>query len=467
MTRERLRGRRLNLRRLAIWVSLALVCLAAASSLLLMQGIERQIRDVTATYAVRNAARELTNALNQAEASQRGYLLTGDGQFLQPYQDAVSSIGERVQNLLEMTAGDSAQSARVASITGDISTKMAEMARTVELVATERDAEAQRLTETGLGARVMADVTATLEDFIAEENQKLEARNQEIDQTRVGLVAALIAALAGAVLLAYALLMRTERQVSALAMRHEGLMSENEALEAEIAERTQAIQEARSHAERERQRVETLLQDTNHRIGNSLATVSSLLALQMMRTSSDQVRSALEAARLRVHAIASAHRRLRLGDDLESASAADFLGSVIEDIGATQVEGDRICIRAEIEPVTVSARDATTLGILVGELVTNALKHAFPDGRTGTVRVAVFRDAKGVPVLLVEDDGVGMPPDLPGSEKGLGSVIVKQLSGQFGGEPHYEAGAAGGLVVRISLPTLGNQPIVQSVESSE
>src|SRR5690606_7440274 len=81
-----------------------------------------------------------------------------------------------------------------------------------------------------------------------------------------------------------------------------------------------------------RQRVEALLQDTNHRVGNSLATVSSLLALQVMRSRSDEVRDALEAARLRVHAIASAHRRLRLGDDLESASASEFLTAVIEDI---------------------------------------------------------------------------------------------------------------------------------------
>ena len=421
---------------------------------MLLRGIDGQIRDVTDTYAVRNAARELTHALSQAEAAQRGFLLTADPQFIEPYEQAVSSIDQRVASLLEMTADDPDQSSRVGSITGDIAGKMAEMARTVELATTQRGAEAQSLTKTGMGARLMAEVSKTLEDFIAEEDLKLEVRNNAIDQTRLGLVAALIAALAAAVILASALLMRTQRQVSALAQRHRGLLSQNEALETEVAERTRDIEEARARAERERQRVEALLQDTNHRIGNSLATVSSLLALQMMRTRSSEVKTALEAARLRVHAIASAHRRLRLGDDMDTASAEDFLAAVLEDIAATQTDGDRIELRGQIEPIVVGARDATTLGILVGELATNALKHAFPDGRRGVINVRLFRDGD-IAMLRVSDNGIGLPGEQTIGDDGLGSVIVRQLSGQFGGEPEYAAAPGGGLVVTIALPELG------------
>src|SRR5690606_34806892 len=166
------------------------------------------------------------------------------------------------------------------------------------------------------------------------------------------------------------LLTRTQRQVSALALRHQGLLSQNEALEAEVQERTRAIDEARAHAEHERERVEALLQDANHRIGNSLATVSSLLALQLMRTKSSEVKAALEAARMRVHAVASAHRRLRLGADMESTETSEFLEAVVEDIMQTQTVTDRVTITSEIEDIEIGARDATTLGILVGELVT-------------------------------------------------------------------------------------------------
>ena len=449
------KGVRWGTRRLAVWVSLGLVCLAALAALMLMQGIDRQLNDIAKTYSVRTAARELTHALSQAEASQRGYMLTADPQFLGPYREAVSSLDRRVEALLEMTADDPGQSAKVTSITGNIASKMAEMNRTVELVTTRRNEEAQTLTETGMGARLMAEVSKTLEDFIAEEDTKLANRNAAIMQTRTGLVGALLAAMAAAAILAYALLMRTQKQVSALTQRHRGLLSQNEALEAEVAERTRDIEEARAHAERERQRVEALLQDTNHRIGNSLATVSSLLALQMMRAQSDAVRTALEAARLRVHAVASAHRRLRLGDDLETASANEFLEAVLEDIADTQADGGRITLHGELAPIEVSARDATTLGILVGELVTNALKYAFPGERRGSIIVLLERNDAGIPVLRVRDDGIGMAVGDAAPEAGLGSVIVRQLSGQFGGEPDYRQVEGGGLEVTIALPELG------------
>ncbi|KKB80247.1 hypothetical protein VW35_07505 [Devosia soli] len=444
-------GRR-TVRRIAIWVSLVLVCSAAFVSLLLLQGIERQLNDITRTYAVRDTARELSSAMSQAEASQRGYMLTRDAQFLEPYNAAADTIDAHVAALLEMTSDDPTQAERMRSITGDIAGKMAEMARTVELVATRRQEEAQSLTETGMGARMMSEVRNTLEVFIAEENQKLVARNDAIDQSRIWLVAMIIASLAAAVSLAWALMSRTQKQVSAMAQRHRGLINQNEALEAEVAERTRAIEEARAHAERERQRVEALLQDTSHRIGNSLATVSSLLALQLMRTRSEEVRVALEAARLRVHAIASAHRRLRLGDDMESASAQDFLSAVLEDIATTQTDSGRISIEGKIDGIEVSARDATTLGILVGEFVTNALKHAFPNGRRGKVEVSLYRDPDGIPTLLVADNGVGISGEL--GEGGLGSVIIRQLAGQFGGTPQYTSGPGTGLRVIVSLPAL-------------
>jgi Signal transduction histidine kinase len=448
------RPARVNMRRLSIWMSLGLVCLAAVAALMLMQGIDRQLTDITKTYAVRNAARELMHALSQAEASQRGYLLTTDPQFLQNYHEAVAGLDRRVAALLDMTEDDPGQSDRVTSITGDIAGKLAEMNRTVELVTTQRSAEAQSLTETGMGARLMAEVNATLDDFIAEEDVKLTQRNQAIDQTRTGLVAALIAALAAAAILAYALLQRSQKQVNVLAQRQRGLLTQNEALELEVAERTRDIEEARQHAERERQRVEALLQDTNHRIGNSLATVSSLLALQMMRSRSEDVRAALEAARLRVHAVASAHRRLRLGDDLETASANEFLSAVLEDLADTQTDGGRVTLRSELAPIEVGARDATTLGILVGELVTNALKYAFPGDRRGEIAVVLDRDDRGTPRLKVTDNGVGMPEPEHGSEAGLGSVIIKQLAEQFGGEPGYRTPPGGGTEVTVLLSAL-------------
>jgi two-component sensor histidine kinase/CHASE3 domain sensor protein len=438
--------------RLVVLASLALVMLAALAALVLVQGIDRQIGDVILNYEVRNQARELTISLSEAESSQRGYLLTRDESYLESYQGAAASIDTRLLSLAALTNSDPQQTERVSSIASEVVSKTAEMARSVALVQEQRGAEARTLIETGMGERLMDSLQHRLEQFIGEENQKLLDRNREIDQSRRLLVGAIITALAGAVLLAYMLFSRTQRQVSALAESKDRLLTENEVLEAHVLDRTHALEEAREHAERERQRVEALLQDANHRIGNSLATVSSLLGLQLLRSKSDEVRAALEAARSRVHAIASAHRRLRLGGDFETASADEFLGAVLDDIATTASDAKNVRLSGEFEAIIVGARDATTLGILVGELVTNAVKHAFPAGRSGTIMVTLKRDDAGVPTLRVLDDGVGLTGEqLPG-DGGLGSVIVRQLANQFGGQPHYERRSGGGLSVSVSLP---------------
>ena len=449
--------RRVGLR-LAVIASLALVLLAVIASLVLVQGIDRQIDDVAHTYEVRNQARELTIAVTEAESSQRGYVLTRDESYLDTYRRASAAIDARILSLIAVTGGDVAQSDEVRSISDDIAVKVAEMARTVELVRTQRTTEARTLIQTGMGERLMDEVRLALEQFIAGENQRLLDRNRGIDDSRRWLVGAIVAALAGAVILGYALFSRTQREVIALAHNREQLLSENELLEAHVRDRTQAVEEARAHAERERQRVEALLQDTNHRIGNSLATVSSLLGLQLLRSKSEEVRQALEAARSRVHAVASAHRRLRLGDDLETASADEFLDAVLEDLANTVTSAKAVKLVGEIDPIVIGARDVTTIGILVGELVTNALKHAFPEERGGMVTVRLKCDAAGVPILSVIDNGVGIGPDLQPGEGGLGSVIVKQLATQFGGVPEYVRRAEGGLTVLVPLPGIDSGP---------
>jgi two-component sensor histidine kinase/CHASE3 domain sensor protein len=451
--------RRRGWQRLIVVLSLGLVTLAVLAALVLVQGIDRQLRDITHTYDVRNKVRELTIALREAESSQRGLALTGDASYLPPYQQATASVEQRIVALSEVTAGDPAQSERVRGLFSEIQAKLGEMDATVDLTLARRDAEAQNLIETGLGTRLMAEVSTSLEAFIREEDRRLAERNANIDDSRRWLVIAIVAALAGAVLLGYTLFSRAARQVNDLTRSRSLLASENDKLEAHIGERTRAVEEARAHAERERQRVEALLQDANHRIGNSLATVSSLLGLQVIRTKSSEVRQALESARSRVHAIASSHRRLRLGSDLETASAEDFLDAVLEDIASTTGGTNNVDIVGEISPIEVSSRDATTLGILVGELVTNALKHGFPKERHGEVRVTLNRDETGTPLLRVRDNGVGLSASSSVQEEtGLGSVIVKQLAQQFGGVPQYVSPPEGGLEVRVPLPGIESVP---------
>lgn len=440
--------------RFAVLVSLALVLVAAAAALFLVQGVDRQLQDMIHTYDTRLQAREVSIGLAEAESGQRGYVLTQNEEYIETYRDAISAIDQHLARLSEQVADDAGKAAQVAAIGEEIKAKTTEMDRSIALVSSNRSAQARSLVETGMGMRLMDDVRASLANFIANEDDQLLARNLRIEQSRRWLVGAVLSALAGAAILAFSLFNRSQQQVSALSRSQMDLLSQKESLEARVSERTQALAEATAHAERERERVEALLQDTNHRIGNSLATVSSLLGLQLMRSDSAEVREALEAARSRVHAVASAHRRLRLGGDLETTQADEFLTAVLEDLEAGATDIGDVTLVGEVEPIIIGARDATTLGIVVGELVTNAMKHAFPDGRSGKIIVRLQRNDEGVATLAVLDDGKGVPEDKDMGEGGLGSVIIRQLAQQFGGAPHYERRPEGGLAVTVVLPGL-------------
>ena len=444
--------RRETRRRLVIGVSLALVLAAGAAALFLVRGVDAQLRDVQQTYELRRQAGELIQSLIDAETGQRGYLLTQGDAYLEPYRAAVRTLDATYRNLLDMVESNPRQRIRVSSLAEAIEQKRAEMATTISLTNDGRLREALSIFRSDAGRALMDRIRNTLEIVIAEEDAQLIERNSRVDDSRLGLTAAILLALAGAVVLTYTLFARTQQQVSTLARTSSMLQSQNVELELRVKERTVELEEARAHAERERARVEALLQDTNHRIGNSLATVSSLLGLQVGRTQSSEVKSALEAAQNRVHAIASGHRRLRLGDDLETTNVAEFLEAVIEDLHATQGEGRRVEFKTEVAPVIINARDATTLGIIVGELIINALKHAFPDDTAGHIWTRFGPDPEGGATLVVEDDGRGLPAGA--GEGGLGAMIIRQLAMQFGGDASSTARSGGGTSVSVRLPEL-------------
>jgi len=444
------------MRRLAIVVSMLLVLAAAAASLFLVRTVDNQLADIGDTYEVRRQARELMLAVVDAETGQRGFLLTQDRSYLEPYNRAVSSIDETYQELLRLVGDNQAQKLRLRGIEPNLAAKRDEMAQTVDLMSKGDLANAMALLRSDEGKSLMDAIRSTLRTFIAEEDAKLIERNGQMDGYRQMLVLAILAALGSAAILAYALFTRAQQQVAALAQRENLLMMQNEELEEHIRARTAEVEEARSRAERERARLETLLQDTNHRIGNSLATVSSLLGLQLARSGSDEVKTALEAAQGRVHAIASAHRRLRLGADLETTDAADFLSAVVDDLITTVPADKPIEFHQDFMPMVIPARDATTLGIVVSELVTNAVKHAFDVGQGGNIWIRFLITGDGAPELRIEDDGRGLPDEGP-MGSGLGAVIIKQLARQFGGVPDYGPREGGGTMVKVPLPNLGSQ----------
>lgn len=205
------------------------------------------------------------------------------------------------------------------------------------------------------------------------------------------------------------------------------------------------LQRERDAAEREvrvsRDRLEALaaqqailLREVNHRVANSLQLITSLIDMQARRVADPAAQKMLRQAAERVEAVTMVHRRLYTGDDVEFVEMDAYLAGLVDELDrATQdagamgsVPARRIALSADA--IRVETDRAVPIGLMVNELVTNALKYAYPIGQPGQVRVQLRRAADGLR-LVVEDDGVGYPEaETAPRGSGLGSLIVGSMA---------------------------------------
>jgi two-component sensor histidine kinase/CheY-like chemotaxis protein len=173
-----------------------------------------------------------------------------------------------------------------------------------------------------------------------------------------------------------------------------------------------------------------LLHEMTHRVSNSLQLIGSLISIQANRISDPTARDALLQARERVQAVMLVHRRLYTSDQIGMVEIDKYLHAMAEELQASVLAADREHrIEVSAAPLRITPDKAVSVGVIVNELVTNALKYAFPAGASGTIRVGLSRGAADQAVLTVEDDGVGYPQE-PAAPKGtgLGALIIGAMA---------------------------------------
>lgn len=178
---------------------------------------------------------------------------------------------------------------------------------------------------------------------------------------------------------------------------------------------------------------EVLLKEIHHRVKNNLQVVSSLLRLQSRSLKSPETIAAFEESCARVHSMALVHEKLYQSKSLSELDFATYAESLTDSLlHAYGTDPSVVRVRLDMEPVRLDINQAIPCALILNELVSNALKYAFPDGRAGEIRIRLRTGAAGSICLMVGDNGVGLPADIePPKAETLGLQLVVTLVSQL------------------------------------
>ena len=181
---------------------------------------------------------------------------------------------------------------------------------------------------------------------------------------------------------------------------------------------------------------DTLLGEIHHRVKNNLQVVHSLLDLQSDLITDEKVIGILRESQNRIRSMALIHQTLYESKDFVQVDFSNFLETLAPTlISSYGVDADRVTLTIEAAQVQLPINAAIPCGLIVNELISNALKHAFPDGRTGEIAIELAPEADGRAMLSVSDSGVGFPPGIDLAQTTtLGLQLVSLLTDQLGGE---------------------------------
>jgi len=190
-----------------------------------------------------------------------------------------------------------------------------------------------------------------------------------------------------------------------------------------------------------------LYQELQHRVANSLQIIASILMQSARKVPSSQTRSYLYDAHNRVMSVAALQHQLAASDVGEVGLRAYFT-ELCQSIGASMIQDrDKLRLRVEADDGVATADVSVSLGLIVTELVINALKHAFPEGRGGDIIVHYQSNAPDW-MLSVSDNGIGMPKDAADLKTGLGTSIVEALAKHLEAKVHLADACPG---ARVSI----------------
>jgi PAS domain S-box-containing protein len=231
------------------------------------------------------------------------------------------------------------------------------------------------------------------------------------------------------------------------------LAEANETLERRVAERTAALEALNMQLEASLQEKEVLLKEIHHRVKNNLQIMSSLLFLQSQGVDDPHILAFLQESERRILSMALVHETLYQTADLAHFNLAQYIPTLSDQlVRAYGVHAGRIAVHIEVQEVTLPLDMAVPCGLILNELLSNCLKHAFPGGQAGNVTMTLAKETDHV-ILTVTDDGCGFPEHLDfRNTESLGLQLVCVLTEQLWGTISLARNAGTTFTLAFPLP---------------
>ncbi|MBK9014147.1 MAG: tetratricopeptide repeat protein [Saprospiraceae bacterium] len=286
-------------------------------------------------------------------------------------------------------------------------------------------------------SRIISEVEAEFETEKKEQQIAVLGKENELQNARIASDRNRLLALLGGLGLVGTLAFAFWRNSSARKRHNEVLSQTNDQLN------------------RKNHEVETLLREIHHRVKNNLQIISSLLRMQARRVSDEHTLEALRTGQARVRSMALLHQRLYQGDQLKEIPMHPYLTDLAQSLmDAYQVDEERIQLRLDLDnDISLDVDTAVPLGLIANELLTNSLKYAFPDERSGCL-ILSLKKAGDAARLEVSDDGVGFQLSdgkPPTSRSSFGLELVESLAQKIKATPVYSSGMGAKTVLLIPV----------------
>jgi two-component sensor histidine kinase len=295
---------------------------------------------------------------------------------------------------------------------------------------------------------------------VLSQQQQLQTQLGQQDRlvrNSVGLGAFMLLLLLGLTYNRYRLKQRSNQQ---LQHQHEQLLTQQHQLQAqhqELQAHQQVLHAQQTeihHKNQDLQRLldekERLMKEIHHRVKNNLQVVMSLLNAQASYLSDNAALSAIQQSQHRVQAMALIHQKLYQAEGIARIPMDDYIQEVVAYLRESYELPQPIGFAVQVEPIELDVIQAVPLGLIINEAITNSLKYAFPNGRTGRVSLGFLRLGENSYELTIRDDGVGLPLDFdPSRSQSLGMTLIEGFSDQLGGQLSIMSQA--GLTIQLTF----------------